>query len=346
MPKKEIEPAVEKTKTETAETKSAVETFAVPSAVTEALEKVKKDAVGKTSSVFEEPPKEAGEEEVEKTGSEKPPETPQETSLEGAPGGEEVSEEIDPRLVDAAHAADLTDEEIERFATNDWNLFVKTFTPKVKPVEKEVIPPVGETKPLSKIKLDAETTQKWVDAYGQDAVDSAIKPLAETLNATIDQLNEVRTGLGKVQGRFTEQDKQDEGRRQALKLQDANKVFDEESKNYPELGLTGKMTKTDDGRYATTSAEFRTRSEIYGIAEVFNATGVSWPTSLKQALTWYAGKVGEKRAEQRLIADINKDKKRWVARPDHKKVEREFASPNEAKKAIMQEAYKKAGVVA
>lgn len=343
MPKeKKVE---EKTEKVEVETKSAVETFAVPAAVTEALDKVRKDSAGKSASVItEEPAKEVGEEEIIESKGEKPKEKPQEVPPEGEPEGKEYTEEIDPWLVDAAHAAGWSDGEIEKVASDNYDLFVRTFTPKVKPAEKEAVPPVGDTKPLSKIKLDAETTQKWVDAYGQDAVDSAIKPMAETLNATIDQLNEVRTGLGKVQGRFTEQDRQTEGQRRVAKLQDANRMFDEESKNYPELGTTEKLPMTD-GKVITSSPEFKTRSEIYGIAEVFHTTGVSWPSALKQAMTWYAGKVGEKRVEQRLITDINKDKKRWVARPDHKKVEREFASPDEAKKAIVGAAKEKAGYV-
>lgn len=348
---KEADSKVEKSETAEIKPASVVDVVAVPAAVTEVLKKVKEETEGKNTSIFEEPPKEEIKPEGEEPEGKGPavkadikPKKAEGEELEAKP--QEYLEEIDPRLVDAAHAADLTDEEIEKFAADNWNLFVKTFTPKT-PVKKEEIPPVGDTKPLSKIKLDAETTQKWVDAYGQDAVDSAIKPLAETLNATIDQLAEVRAGLGKVQGRFTEQDKQVEGQRQAAKIQHANTIFDEESKNYPELGTTEKLSTTDTvsgKRVITTSPEFKTRSEIYGIAEVFHTAGVSWPTSMKQAMTWYAGKVGEKRVEQRLISDINKDKKRWVARPDQKKVEREFASPDEKKKAIVQGAYKAAGI--
>ena len=336
-------------KTETSTVKS--DTFGlnvVPPAVTEVLKKIREESAGQTNSIIE---KEADESakagEVKEKTQESQPEKPLETVVEEGktPAGESY-EEIDPKLVSAARTLGWSDEKIEAVASQDISVLediarMRTILAEPEP-EKKGEEDVTKSE-VSKVVLDKDALDSLATAYGADVVDKVIKPLADTLNATIDRLGRTEKSLDGITGRFSEQDERDKQQQNLARFNSANKFFDDQSKDYPELGLFEKMPKESNGKFKMSSPEFKARSQIYEKAEIFRNAGYNSDSALKEAMVWYKGLGGEAKIEQKLVTEINDRKKKFIARPTQKKVDRKELTPNEAAAAIVQEAKRKAG---
>jgi len=200
---------------------------------------------------------------------------------------------------------------------------------KVEPAPKEK----QEVKGVDKVDLDAEALKKMKENYGDEVVDSVILPLVGGLNNTIDQLNALR---GSVSG--VEQTNQ---ANQAKKnFDEANTVFDGLTETFAVFGKTDELPRLADGRYDVNSPAVQVRGEVFNVATAFQASGMSWTDSLKQAVRWFKGEHAEKSLERKIVKDLNSRKKKFLPRPTSKKTKQTFKSREDEGTDLVRKAYK------
>ena len=312
----------------------------VPDAVNIAIDKVRKESENITSSIIG-----GGDAEVNETQDtdtddkvqddtavndkkQVDDKTPAAEANSEQDASEEVYEEIDQRLVDAGRKFGWSDERIEAVASVDIGVLEEIAAA----IENES----KETKAeADKVEIDQATIDKLSVDY-PEIVDSVLKPLTKELGTLKEQL---RT----INDKFSVQDQIQEKQRIAEKFYSANRLFDEQVKTFPELGQFKELPKLQNGKINPNSPQFKARAKIYETAEIWEAAGHDWGKAIEQAFVWYGGLSGESKIEQKLINDINENKKLHIARPSHKKVDRKNLTPDEAANMIVQNAMEKAG---
>jgi len=246
---------------------------------------------------------------------------------------EYIEEEIPYHLVTAARRLGWSDDTIVKLAETDISV-LEDIAKKSEP-EKEV----KQEKPIEVpiITLDEAVITKYRQDYGDDLVDKIIKPLVDAQNASNKRLND-------LQGGIVEQQRASTTNEHIRLFNNFNETLDKASKDYPEFGEVDKMPKDANGSPVNTSPEFKVRSKVYDVAMMFLKNGYPADKAFKEAITWYGGTQGSKRAERTMVTEINDRKKKFSAKPTNKQVKRQYKTTDEAKAGIVQEAMKKAGI--
>jgi hypothetical protein len=284
---------------------------------------------------------ETQEKETEEEADKGEEETPEAEAKEG-----EEYEDIEPRLIRAARKRGWSDDKIIAMAQEAPEVLEEIAT-LVEGIEAASLPKRESTQPeereepkkklLPTSELDGEALKKLSDEYGEDVVSKVIAPLNERLNSTITAINEMR-------GTMDESREVVDAKSQMERLQVANDVFDKAAKTFPELGTTEKLPRALDGRFNTRSPEIQLRTEICEVALTFEKTGIPFDKAMQEALTWYKGKKGDKSIQRKVVKDINKQKKKFLARPTQKKYKKTYASKDDEAKGTMDEIYADMGI--
>jgi len=305
----------------------------IPDIIAKTIDKIrgaKKDVESEPDTVISKDADDTLSEDVKDKPESKEVESPEPKSSDD----EFIEEEIPSHLVTAARRLGWSDATIVKLAETDISV-LEDIARKSEP-EKEV----KEDKPIDVplITLDDEVVKKYRQDYGDDLVDKIIKPLVDAQNASNKRLNE-------MQGSVVNQQRQSVVDEQVRVFNQFNEILDKASTEYSEFGKVETMPKGANGVPSNTSPEFKVRSKVYEVAMMFLKNGYPVDKAIQEAVTWYGGTQGSKRAERTLVTEINDRKKKFSAKPTNKQVQKTFRNVEEHKSSIVQEAMKTAGIV-
>jgi len=259
-----------------------------------------------------------------------------------ASGDSEDTEPIPQEQVNIARRRGWSDEMIVEIAEKHPEILEdmvalagqQTIQPQVETKVETAPKEKREVQGVDKVELDAEALKKMKESYGDEVVDSVILPLVGGLNTTIDQLEALR---GQVNG--VEQTNQ--ANQAKRNFDEANAVFDGLAETFKVFGKTDELPRLADGTYNVNSPAIQAREEVFKVATAFQASGMSWTDSLKQAVQWYKGGHVEKSLERKIVKDLNSRKKKFSPRPTSKKTKQAFKSREDEGVHIVGRAYKK-----
>ena len=207
---------------------------------------------------------------------------------EEAGGDSNDTEPIPQRQVDVARRAGWSDDEIVKVSEETPHILESMVAladrvisqPQVEtkvepaPKEKQV---AQEEKELKKIELTDEVVAEMKESYGDKAVTQAILPLIEGLNSANDAIEALR-------GSVTGVEKTNQATQFKKNFDEANAVFDGLTETFTVFGKTDELPKLTDGKYDVSSPAVKERSEVFKVANAFQASGMSWTDSLKNAV--------------------------------------------------------------
>jgi len=310
--------------------------FKIPEMVSKVLNKIKgspkpelKSALDKDETEETEETDESKNKEVDEQTSDKV-ESPDSDSLDD----EYTEQEIPYHLVKTARERGWSDDRIVRVAEADIGILEDLHKEHQSELDKDV---EKEKPTLPKVAVDEDALKKLRENYGDDVVDKIITPLLEGQNKLIEQISSIQEQQGQ-QHRET----QKSHLIRAFNL--FNESMDKLSKDYPEFGVYDKLPKKSDGTPINTTPEFKVRSKVYDIATMFMKDGYPEHKAIEQAIHWYSGTQGEKRAERKIVTELNEQRSKHSPKPTAKKVAKQFRNTDEKKAAIIADAKEKAGI--
>jgi len=260
---------------------------------------------------------------------------------EEASGDTDDTEPIPQEQVNIARRLGWSDDYIVEVASNNPEILEdmvalagrQTQQPQVQQKEEPAPKKTQEVKEVGKVELDGEALKKMKDNYGDEVVDAVIKPLADGLNKTIDELNALRGNVSGVE--------QTNKQNQAIKdFEEANAVFDKLSETFEVFGKTETLPKLADGSFDMKSPAVKARADLFRVAHIFRSGGDSWQDSLKNAVRWYKGENAEKSLERKIVKKINSRRKKFSPRPTSKRTKQKVGSREEEGVKLVEDAYK------
>jgi len=248
---------------------------------------------------------------------------------------EDEYEDIPDHLIEAGRAHGFTDETIIGLAENQpevlealagtyQNYQAAVAQREEKPQEPEK--KVEEAKAPEKLE---HITLGDVSDF-EPAAQETLKTFATTQNKLIDQLNMANEKLNTVDKQAAETQR---GRQQDFDRRIDN--FFDQVKDIPQFGNTASLTP----------AQIKARQEAYGMADVFARSGGTLEENLSKATKAYKGlyDTGES-SETTLRRKLDKNKKRFSARPGGQKTKPKFKSEEDKVMHVMDEASREIGI--
>lgn len=140
-------------------------------------------------------------------------------------------------------------------------------------------------------------------------------------------IDDLKEEIGKV--------KEDrESQNQSIRIDRANKLFDEASKTFEVFGLTKDLPKypagTNKGDFILSSPAFQARAEVFNDAEIFiEHQGLGLDEAMAKALSTYKGKHLESNTKRKLVKDLKKHEKHLSGARTSKDVKKTHGSERE-----------------
>lgn len=251
-----------------------------------------------------------------------------------------VEEEIPYHLVQAARQFGWSDDRIVRAAEFDVKILEDLYQDSQKDSQnyhKELKKDVKTEEPTSKLIVDDTALKDLRENYGDAVVDKVIMPLIQgnnELSARVDKMQE-----------FQQSKERENIQAEAVRVfNNFNETLDKMAKDYPEFNTYAEMPKDSRGILLSTAPGYKERSQVYDVMAMFIKNGYPEQKAIEHAITWYAGTQGDKRAERKVVTELNEHQKKFTPKPTAKKVKRTFRNTDEAKSNIIQEAKEKAGI--
>ena len=246
-------------------------------------------------------------------------------------------EEVDVRFVEAARSYGWSDDRIVAYAEahDDHDLVMLTgmMEGQARPVTKDDVTevPTKEESPYAGVLKELETNE----VVG-DLTKNFLKSLVKDLEATKSQLKIITDGQAEV--------KQSRQQSEWLgKLRAADEVFDDVSKEFPEIGATKELKRLPDGSLNPSDPAVQVREQLFKIAVSLHNAGASWTSAVKDSLRWYRGG-REDAVEAKVLRKIKDNAKRISPRRESRHQTKKFANEIEEKAAVVNEALRKHGV--
>lgn len=263
------------------------------------------------------------------------PEDEPEDKLDDEPKEKVEYTEIDPRFVNTAGTYGWSRERIIEYAENHDDLDVVEMTTRM---EKSIKDNRASDIPKSDdtfINEEALKTLAEKDAGLAQAVRDILDPLAKRFEDTSSELDTLKGDLGK----YESDRKAKDGVRD---LEIANGIFD--GSGISSLGKTKDIPKYPDGTYNLSNPMVKERGKIWDIAQQFYANGGTFEGAVNNALQWYRGSDANKEMKRKVIKDLKEQEERVMPKRQEAKVETEYASEEERKAAVINDAIRKYNV--
>jgi hypothetical protein len=119
--------------------------------------------------------------------------------------------------------------------------------------------------------------------------------------------------------------------------------MDQLGEQYEVFGKWEKVPQTKDGKIDVNHPAFKSRDEVWRMAQMFSRTGSDWQTAVSDAVALFKGKNLETMIQANIIKQLNSRKLRFTPRPTSKKVEPAPLSGDAAKKAVIRQGLKAIG---
>lgn len=242
---------------------------------------------------------------------------------------------IDPRFINAAGTYGWSKERIIEYAENHNDLDVVEITTRMEKSIKD-----NRASDISKpddvfINEEAFKTLAEKDEGLAQAVREILDPLAKRFENTSSELDTLKGELGKYES--------DRNAREGVRdLELANGIFD--GSGISSLGKTKDIQKYPDGTYAQGDPIVSERGKVWDVAQQFYASGGTFEGAVNNALQWYRGSSANKDMKRKVIKELKEQETRVMPKRQEAKVETEYASEEERKSAIINDAVRKYNV--
>jgi hypothetical protein len=190
---------------------------------------------------------------------------------------------------------------------------------------------------LEGVSLDKDAVKKLREQFGDEAVDTAILPLANQLNSVVELLNNAAH-----QG--AENTKTEQVKRERQMFNTVNSSLDSAATQFPELGVTNKLPKLANGSFDSRDPAVQVRSNIFAVASAFMKAGKTVEASMSDAIQWYRGSKTEAQVEKKLVDEALSFARGMTPKPVDRNIPEKPLSPTEQKVAVVRDALTKAGI--
>jgi hypothetical protein len=236
--------------------------------------------------------------------------------------------EIDPRFIAAAKAYGWSDGRIQDYANEHEDIDIITLTGRMEEL-------VADTKPIKEEELiDNEALNALAEADPNIAqvVRSIVEPMAKHFKNTASELDTLKGQIGTQE---LDKQNQEDVRNQAT----AEEIFD--ASGVSSLGKTSDIPKYPDGTYVLDSPIVVEREKVWRVATQFYANGGSFKEAVKNAMQWYSGGSVRKDTKRKVVKELIEQEKRVMPKRQETNVEKQYASEEERKAAIINDAVRK-----
>jgi len=290
----------------------------------ESEDKVEDDLTDESEDKVEDETKDETTDEPEDTSDDKPEEKVEYT-------------EIDPRFVSTAGTYGWSRERIIEYAENHDDLDVVEITTRMEKSIKDNRASSADTDKSDDVFINEEALKTLAekDEGLAQAVREILNPLAKRFENTSSELDTLKGELGKYKSdRETKDGVRD--------LEVANGIFD--NSGISSLGKTKDIPKYPDGTYNLSDPMVKERGKIWDVAQQFYANGGTFECAVNNALQWYRGSDANKEMKRKVIKDLKEQEERVMPKRQEAKVETEYASEEERKAAVINDAVRKYNV--
>ena len=245
-------------------------------------------------------------------------------------------EEIDQRFVDAAELYGWSKERIIEYAEYHDDMDVVEMTTRMEKSIKDNR--ASSNKPDKSISSDSFINEEALKTLAEDspeiaqAVKGLFDPLAKRFEDTSSELKALKGTLGNYESDRKAQDS-------VRDMETANRIFD--SSGVSSLGKTKDIPKYPDGSLDTKDPVVQERQKVWGVAQQFYANGGTFEGALKNAMQWYHGSNANKDVKHKIIKELKEQEERIMPKRQESKVEKVYASEEERKAAIIDDARRK-----
>jgi hypothetical protein len=232
----------------------------------------------------------------------------------------EASEEVIEEEVEETAEAEISDDVVEDTETEE-----ATEVEEVEVEQEEEPAPVKAEQPAQEEEVEVDELKLDLDEVTTDP--------------------DVRAALEKITAKLNDQEKSIVKREMALKIEREkayeNRIdscFDNFAGDLPSLGNTSKLSE-DNGMY---------RRRLFQHAQVeAQISGIPIEEAIKETVSMFKNKDGEKVTEKKLITKLQKQKSKFTNAPTRKNKsikDRKFATEGERQRAVMNKAFADAGI--
>lgn len=247
-------------------------------------------------------------------------------------GSTDTEEDIDDSFVEAARAQGWKDEEIVKFSKNYTNTELK-----------QLIPYLTDEETEKDDSEEVKTEEKKEDKKEEKDLNSLEEKITKALEAKYqEKINQLEKRLGEID--------KDRSTKETQQYQTtADKFFDSASKDFPVFGKTEELPRfptgtKNAGQVVPTGEAYKARSEVWQTAKAFFSMGLDWDSSLKEALDWYKGKTLEKDTRSKVLKELKRNEKRLSPKRTEHTGTKKFNSPEEEKRATIDNIARQAGL--
>lgn len=254
---------------------------------------------------------------------------PEEEPVEDEPPVKQEYVEIDPRFVTAAQAYGWSPDRIRSYSEEHDAIDILTLTGRMEEL-------VSDTKPVTKeeelIDNEAFSALAEADPNVAEMLRTIVEPMAKRLKDTTSKFDTLQGQLGKQ-----EEDKKlnADVRNQAT----AEEVFD--ASEITSLGKTSEIPTYPDGTYVLDNPIVMEREKVWRVAQQFYANGGSFKEAVNNAVQWYNGSSVKMETRRKVVKELIEQEKRVMPKRQETKVEKQYASEEERKAAIINDAVRK-----
>ena len=236
--------------------------------------------------------------------------------------------EIDPRFTAAATAYGWGNDRIIQYADSHEDIDIITLTARMEELTK-VTPAKAEDTLIDEAALD---TLAEADPNMAQLLRGIVEPMAKRFKANTSELETLRGQLG-----VHEQDRH--AKEEVRNQNTADEIFD--ASDISSLGKTSDIPKYPDGTYVVENPLVAEREKVWKIAQQFYANGGTFREAMSNAMQWYSGGSAKKDTKRKVIRELKDQEKRVMPRRQDTKVEKTYATEEERKAAIINDAVRK-----
>jgi hypothetical protein len=240
--------------------------------------------------------------------------------------------EVDPRFAKIADEYGWSKDKIIDYAENHDEFDIIKLAGEM---QKHITVKSQDDKPANKQAIINEEMLNSLAEKDEDLANTVrqiLTPLATRFDNTSSELETLKGVLGEYE---MDRQTQEEVRNQKT----ADELFD--NSEISSLGKTDDITKYPDGTYVMNDPIVKERQKVWDVATKFYASGGTFKAAMKNALQWYGGGSAKKDAKRSVIKELKEQEKRVMPKRQDTKVEKQYASEEERKAAVINDAVRK-----
>lgn len=250
-------------------------------------------------------------------------------------------DEIDPRFISAAREYGWNDQRIIDYAESHSDEDILTMVSLLQDTVKKTQQESKDDEQVKDELFDEETLSKYAEDFNVSK--DTIRGIAKTMTGPLaDRLNSVSSELDTIKGSLGKREEDEQLKEIARNTEIANDIFDKSK--FSSLGKTKDIPKYPDGSYVMNDPTFQERGKVWDVAQSFYAAGGTWEHAMENAMQWYRGTSAEKEVKRNVIKDLKEQEERVMPKRQEQHGAKTYATEEERKAAIINDAVAKYNV--